>query len=186
MNNLFPFLLLTSFLSYSSCIHEKTKYETTDGTEAFFVEAAAPFYHGVASGDPGITSVLIWTRLTPQDSGEVHGTWTMSTSDQFEIPIQSGKFSTSQDSDYTVKVVVPDLLPDTRYYYRFRALGKTSVIGQTKTLPAVLDSDLVLAVVSCSNYEAGYYNAFRALANMDEVDAILHLGDYIYEYQPGR
>ena len=148
------------------------------------------FNHGVASGDPLQDRVVLWTRLTPEQNG-----WTGPIIGKVVIaasPDLKGArpvpFSTSADRDWTVKVDVDDLKPDTDYWYRFEVDGHVSPTGRTRTLPEGSVKDVVLAVASCSLYPAGYFNAYGAIAALERVDAVLHLGDYIYEYgaQPGQ
>lgn len=144
-----------------------------------------PFYHGVASGDPTPGSVVIWTRLTP-DTGWV-GTadvlWRVATDTGMTNIVQSGIFTTDQNRDYTVKVDVAGLQPNTFYFYEFTYWGYNSIRGRTKTAPAGGSDSLRFAVVSCANYEAGYFNAYKVIKERNDVDAIVHLGDYIYEYE---
>ncbi|MDP2260549.1 MAG: alkaline phosphatase D family protein [Caulobacter sp.] len=142
------------------------------------------FNHGVASGDPLQDRVVLWTRLTPELNG-----WTGPISGKVVIvasPDLKGAraipFSTSADRDWTVKVDVDGLKPGTDYYYRFEVDGHVSPTGRTRTLPEGSVKDVVLAVASCSLYPAGYFNAYGAIAALERVDAVLHLGDYIYEY----
>ena len=141
----------------------------------------ADFLHGVASGDPLPDRVIIWTRVTPQSEGEVRIEWEMAGDPDFTTVIAEGSGATSAAVDYTVKVDVEGLEPGTVYYYRFRTDGKTSVAGKTRTLPVGSIQTASFVVVSCSNYPAGYFNVYREIANQ-EVDAVLHLGDYLYEY----
>ena len=112
-----------------------------------------PFYHGVASGDPLTDRVIIWTRVTPGDSvASIDVQWELSANENFDPVIKEASVTTSPLQDYTVKVDVEGLEPNTRYYYRFHALGKTSPTGKTKTLPAGSIDSLTFAVVSCSNW----------------------------------
>jgi len=150
------------------------------------------FNHGVASGDPYSNSVILWTRITPpQSSNEpIDGTWQASISAGFEPGsiVDSGTFSTSASRDWTVKVEADGLNADTTYYYRFRVGDGESMVGQTKTLP--VDSDAVrLAVFSCANFPAAdtfaAYGRAAAIQAVNPYDALVHLGDYIYEYGPG-
>ncbi|MEO1263314.1 MAG: alkaline phosphatase D family protein [Bacteroidota bacterium] len=148
----------------------------------------APFYHGVASGDPTANSVIIWTRVTPDslNGSPIQGTWKIATDTQLEQVVNDGNFTTSEDRDYTVKIDVQGLDPGTTYYYGFEAMGKSSLTGKTKTTPVGSDAaHLRFGVVSCSNYQAGYFNAYQRLAERHDLEAIIHLGDYIYEYGNG-
>jgi alkaline phosphatase D len=156
--------------------------ELTEMVSPLYDRHNKPFYHGVASGDPLSDRVIIWTRVTPDDSvASVDAQWEVSTSENFEHVLKNGSVTTSPLLDYTIKVDITGLQPDTRYYYRFHALDKTSPTGRTKTLPTGDVDSLKFAVVSCSNWQHGYFNAYDRIASRD-VDAVLHLGDYIYEY----
>lgn len=148
--------------------------------------ALAPFYHGVASGDPTQNSVVIWTRITP-DAGQtsIMGSYYVALDTGFTQPVSSGSFTTDADKDYTVKVELGNLTPGTTYYYFFRALNANSLIGRAKTCPNTTVANLKFAVVSCSNYEGGYFNAYQEIAKRNDLDAVIHLGDYIYEYGAG-
>ena len=147
--------------------------------------ALKPFYHGVASGDPLHDRVIIWTRITPDTEGSIEGTWQVATDPAFSNVVRSGSFFTSAERDYTVKIDVTGLSAGTTYYYYFNALGANSLIGKTKTTPSQQSEQLRFAVVSCNNYEAGYFNAFGRIADRSDLDAVIHLGDYIYEYGNG-
>ncbi len=147
-------------------------------------EGLAPFYHGVASGDPTPTNVIIWTRVETV-AVEVEVAWEMATDPAMSTIVQSGTVTTNADRDYTVKVDVGNLSPYTYYYYRFNANGKYSMTGRTKTAPSGANTQVRLGVFSCSSYAHGFFNAYRDLVNQNDVDAVLHLGDYIYEYRDG-
>jgi len=144
--------------------------------------ASASFDHGVASGDPSATGILLWTRVTPRFEGETEVTWHVARDPELTDIVKSGVTSTTAKRDYTVKVDVEGLEPGQTYFYRFDALGAVSQTGRTRTLPVGALDRFVLGVCSCSNYPAGYFNAYRLLADTDSIDAVLHLGDYIYEY----
>ena len=145
----------------------------------------APFYHGVASGDPLQDAVIIWTRVTPPTQvPEVAVDWSISPTRDFRITLASGRVKTDSTKDFTVKVDVTGLMAGTQYFYRFEALDQYSPVGMTKTAPETATA-LKLAIVSCSNYEWGYFNAYQSIADRNDLDAVLHLGDYIYEYGPG-
>jgi alkaline phosphatase D len=146
----------------------------------------APFYHGVASGDPLEDRVIIWTRVTPEGVEEsIEGTWRMALDTGMSEIVSSGVFETYLERDFTVKIDADGLQPNTCYYYDFETDGKYSLRGRTKTIPVGEVDHLRFAVVSCSNYEHGYFNAYKHLAQRNDLDAILHLGDYIYEYEVG-
>lgn len=139
------------------------------------------FAHGIASGDPDESSVVIWTRLS--DSTEsVAAQWRVATDIKMINVVASGAVQTDRSRDYTVKAIVDGLKPGQQYYYQFESGGGLSPTGRTKTLPVGHVESLVLAVVTCSNYAFGYFNAYDAIANDASVDLVVHLGDYIYEH----
>jgi alkaline phosphatase D len=140
------------------------------------------FDHGVASGDPLQHLVIIWTRVTPATPQAVTVHWQVARDKDFKIVVRSGWESASAERDFTVKVDVRRLEPGTEYFYRFQVGGVTSPVGRTRTLPAGPTKDVVLAVVTCALWPNGYFNAYGAVAQMPRVDAVVHLGDYIYEY----
>lgn len=145
------------------------------------------FQHGVASGDPLTTRVVLWTRVTPTAAvagRPVTVRWRVMADGRPSAIVASGTVTTGPDRDFTVKVDAGGLEPGRPYQYAFEALGATSAIGRTRTLPA-RTTRVRLASVSCSNYPAGFFNAYGALAARDDLDAVLHLGDYIYEFQNG-
>ncbi len=146
-------------------------------------ERLRPFYHGVASGDPLSDRVIIWTRVTPQPGdATVQVAYAVATDTTFTTTVSSGTITASSDRDFTVKIDVQGLRPATTYYYVFSAYGRSSLIGRTKTLAEGTQNHARFAVVSCSNYPAGYFNAYAGIARRNDLDAVLHLGDYIYEY----
>ncbi|HHG83611.1 MAG TPA: T9SS type A sorting domain-containing protein [Bacteroidetes bacterium] len=146
----------------------------------------APFYHGVASGDPLSDRVIIWTRITTSQAGAVIVNWEMATDTAMSNVVASGSLGTSDTLDYTVKVDVTGLQPGTWYYYRFEHNGRYSLTGRTFTAPTGNGIDsLRFGVVSCSKYSAGYFNAYGQLAQRNDLHAIVHLGDYIYEHGDG-
>ncbi len=147
---------------------------------------AASFSHGVASGDPMKDRVILWTRVSPTDTTktQVDVAWEVATDAGFASVIGQGTTSAIVETDFTVKIDMQGLSAGSVYYYRFASLGVMSPEGKTKTLPEGDVSKVTLAVVSCSNYPAGYFNVYKEVAN-DDVDAVLHLGDYIYEFGDG-
>ncbi|MGB3171001.1 alkaline phosphatase D family protein [Rhodococcus sp. BGS-1C] len=159
-----------------------------------------PFAHGVASGDPTPDAVIVWTRVTPTPDarpgsgvGPVTSVrWRVATDPELTNLVRSGTVSTSADVDHTVKVDVDGLSAATTYHYCFEVLdgpaaGTQSTIGTTRTAPTNdADVDRIrFGVVSCSNWESGYFGAYRHLASRTDLDAIIHLGDYLYEYRTG-
>lgn len=139
------------------------------------------FLHGVASGDPLKDRVILWTRVTVEDqSVRPEVVWEIASDSDFTQMVNTGRVQTSIAQDFTVKVDAGRLKSDQPYFYRFRFGDVISAIGQTKTLAE--NTNLVkFAVCSCSNYPAGYFYVYREMAKQD-VDVIIHLGDYIYEY----
>jgi alkaline phosphatase D len=150
------------------------------GAEA--ANAAPPaFAHGVASGDPLSDRVVIWTRVSGL-SREAPVRWTVSRDAAGADVVRRGQTTASPLADYTVKVDVAGLSPNTRYYYAFEVRGVGSPVGRTKTLPVGSVAQLRFAVFSCSNYVKGYFHPYAEAARRDDLDAVIHLGDYIYEY----
>jgi alkaline phosphatase D len=145
---------------------------------------AADFNHGVASGDPLTDRVIIWTRVTPREPGFVTVDWEVASDEGFANLVASGRGNTDETVDFTLKADVTGLAAGTTYFYRFRVREVLSSVGRTRTAPAGATATAAFAVVSCSNYPAGYFNVYREVA-AQPVDAVLHLGDYIYEYAPG-
>lgn len=145
--------------------------------------ALAPFFHGVASGDPLADRVILWTRLTLQDTTQsALVSWRIAADTGFTDIVNSGIVATGPERDYTVKVDADGLLPDTWYYYQFEHAGSRSLTGRTRTLPVGPASRIRFGVMSCADYQNGYYHAYRDLALRNTVDVAIHLGDYIYEY----
>ncbi len=153
------------------------------------------FLHGVASGDPLPDGVLLWTRVTPTPEAtpgsgtgpDTEVSWELSEDKAFARIVAQGTVTSRAASDHTVKADVRGLKPATDYYFRFSAGGATSPVGRTRTTPAYDSSagNVRFGVVSCANYEAGYFSAYRHLAARQDLEAVLHLGDYIYEYASG-
>jgi len=144
------------------------------------------FRHGVASGDPLIDRVILWTRVTPRTNGAQRVSWQVARDEKMSQVVAKGEVETGGARDYTVKVDATGLEAGTTYYYRFASSNEQSVIGRTKTLPRGGVSRVRLGVVSCSNLPFGFFNAYGCLAARRDLDAILHLGDYIYEYANGQ
>jgi alkaline phosphatase D len=154
-----------------------------------------PFGLGVASGDPRADSVILWTRLapTPLSEGDRSGmpddrvdvVWEIATDDRFTRVVTQGVATAEPDAGHSVHVDAGGLDPATDYRYRFTVGDWTSEIGRTRTLPAPGDVPrrLALAVANCQWIDSGRYAAYRGMVDED-LDLVLHLGDYVYEY-PG-
>jgi len=140
------------------------------------------FRHGVASGDPGADRVVIWTRVSPEGTGVVPVRWIVARDEALSAIVRSGEAQASAERDFTVKVDVDGLSPGQRYFYGFIAGEEKSPVGRTRTLPSAGVAEIKLAVASCSSFSHGFFNAYEALSKREDVDFVLHLGDYIYEY----
>jgi alkaline phosphatase D len=145
------------------------------------------FSQGVASGDPLHDRVILWTRVTPANiNQDIDGRWVIARDPSFRRISAAGRFSTDITRDFTVKIDADGLEPGTTYYYRFESRGSRSPIGRTRTLPLRSVSALRMAFASCSNYPYGYFNAYARIAERQDLDVVLHLGDYLYEYAQGE
>ncbi|MFD5861608.1 alkaline phosphatase D family protein [Streptomyces chartreusis] len=154
------------------------------------------FLHGVASGDPLPDGVLLWTRVTPTaDATPGSGlgpntevSWVVARDKALTTIVAKGSTTATAASDHTVKADIRGLEPATDYWFRFSAGGTDSPVARTRTAPAANASvaGLRFGVVSCANWEAGYFASYRHLAARGDLDAWLHLGDYIYEYGTGQ
>jgi alkaline phosphatase D len=147
----------------------------------------SPFLHGVASGDPLPDAVVIWTRVSVDDGGTapVAVDWWVATDSQFQQVTAQGVAATDESVDFTVKVDVGGLEPGRTYFYRFAALGFESPIGRTRAARDGRVDRCRFALASCANYPYGFFNAYAAIARRPDLDAVLHLGDYLYEYAEG-
>jgi len=150
-----------------------------------------PFTLGVASGDPLPDAVVIWTRLAPSPFEPLGGMpyhavgveWQVASDERFRHVERSGTATARAEYGHSVHVDVRGLRPGRRYWYRFRAGRHLSPVGRTRTAPArgQRTAQLSLAVGSCQSWPDGYYTAHRHLA-AEDVDAVVFLGDYLYEY----
>ncbi len=146
---------------------------------------AEAFSHGVASGDPTEDAVILWTRVTTDvTSPEVVPVfYEVALDEAFTDRVAAGEVTTGAFRDHTVKVDVTGLKWGRDYFYRFHALGRTSPVGKTRLAPGEAGARCArFAVVSCSSYAHGYFHAYGHIAARPDVDLVLHLGDYIYEY----
>ncbi len=157
---------------------------------------ASYFRHGVASGDPTPHSVVLWTRVTPTANatpGSGRGpriavTWQVARDRRFRHVVRRGKVMTGRGRDHTVKVDPGGLGAGRVYFYRFLYRGQSSPVGRTKTAPPANadNAGLRFGMVSCSNLQAGWFSSYRHLAARNDLDLVVHLGDYVYEYGPGE
>ncbi|MCH7958721.1 MAG: alkaline phosphatase D family protein [Candidatus Hydrogenedentes bacterium] len=152
------------------------------------------FPQGLASADPRPDAIVLWTRVEASDKSDasISVTLEMSTSDTFDTLVLTRDFEATNETDHTIRVVVDGLEADTRYFYRFRAGTDTSPhTGRTRTAPhPSADRNVNFAFVSCQHYEEGFYGAWRHMVNDDlktpedkQIDFVLNLGDFIYEYR---
>lgn len=154
---------------------EDYEYDGEIGPESLFT-------HGVASGDPLTDRVILWTRITKPGADEVDVFWEISVDEAFTKRLNAGWAKTDASKDFTVKVDADGLYAGHHYYYRFWIDGRSSVIGRTKTAFGAGVRNVRIAFTSCSSYAHGYFHVYRHMAERDDLDVVLHLGDYIYEY----
>lgn len=168
-------ILLSFFINAQEEIREKLN------------SALYPFYHGVASGDPLPDAVILWTRFTNDtlSTDSVKVDWRIATDTNMTNIINSGFGYTNESKDWTFKVDATNLQPGDYYYYDFKAQGRYSIRGRTKTAPLGDVDSVRFGIASCSNWEHGYFSPYRHLLERNDIDYILHLGDYIYEYEVG-
>jgi alkaline phosphatase D len=146
------------------------------------------FRDGVASGDPLADRVMLWTRVTPpagSASSAVDVAWQIASDPALTRVVARGTATTSAGRDFTIKVDAGGLEPGRPYYYAFDAFRERSAVGRTRTLPAGNAARVRLALACCSNYPSGFFNAYRCIANRSDLDAVVHVGDYIYEFANG-
>lgn len=161
---------------------------TSNGTLApppdFPLGLPLPFAHGVASGDPLSDRVIVWTRVTHLDPSAtpVPVRWEVARDPELRDVVARGSQDAIAARDWTVKVDVVGLEPATSYYYRFEALGHSSIVGRTRTAPAAAVDNLRFAVLACSSYWSSYWSGLGHLARRDDIDLVIHCGDYIYDY----
>jgi alkaline phosphatase D len=161
----------------------------TLGVAPTFVDAtnrlAVNFTHGVASGDPLADRVILWTRAFAEgNSNSFYVYWSISEDADMRRAINGGLVLASPDNDWCCKIDVQALAPGKTYYYQFAYQSNRSPIGITKTLPVGDVANIKLAFFSCSNHSKGFFNVYREAAKIDDLNAVLHLGDYLYEYGP--
>ena len=164
--------------------------------EAIGVDPGGAFQYGVAAGEPLPDGLLLWTRVTPDPSASpgsglgrrTQVRWLVATDPALTRVVRSGSVRSDPARDHTIKVEVGRLEAGTTYYYAFEVKGRRSRVGRARTAPAAGSTPdrLRLGLVSCSNYAAGYFGGYRYLAGRNDLDLVLHVGDYIYEYADGQ
>ena len=142
-----------------------------------------PFAHGVASGDPLSDRVIIWTRVIPGGTTAPEKvTWSMATDPSLQDVVASGTQSATSDHDWAIKVDVVGLRPATTYYYQFSSAGNESIVGRTRTAPSDTVESVRVAVMSCTSYWSSWWSGLGHLADRNDIDLVIHLGDYIYDF----
>jgi alkaline phosphatase D len=169
------------FSTVSGCVSPNAA--SAANTANAIPEVAVSFPHGVASGDPLHDRVVLWTRVTPVGPvAQVKVRLEVATDAAFSQLVVSADCEATAEQDYCCKVDAAGLQAGTAYYYRFRAGAVSSPVGRTRTLPQGALNVANFAVVSCSNFPAGYFHVYQQLAERADLDAVIHLGDYLYEY----
>ena len=165
------------FLGFLSIFNTKLFSQNNNNEEV-------SFNHGVASGDPTQSNIIIWTKITKNTSLKIDVDWQISNKKDFSNVISNGKTKSHSYNNFTVKIdaKIPLKYNAESIYYRFFVNNNFSPVGKTKTLPISNPDKFNLAFCSCSNYPAGFFNAYREIALDDNIDLVLHLGDYLYEY----
>jgi alkaline phosphatase D len=145
------------------------------------------FSHGVASGEPRQNSVMLWTRYLPGRGETGRLSWQVSPSADFGRILAQGPVTAEDEHDHCVKPVATGLAPGRWYFYRFRdARGRSSPVGRTRTLPEGPTERFRIGIFSCANMGFGWFNAYAHAAARRDLDLLLHLGDYFYEFEQGR
>ncbi len=147
--------------------------------------AAEVYPQGIASADPGLDKVLLWTRVQPPEdapNSPIDVSFEVALDDEFTQVVASGDLVAEIAWDHTVRVRVDGLVAGTSYRYRFSARGTTSVVGHTRTAPPADSTDPVrVALASCQDWIGRYYQAWASLLEEPDVDFVLFMGDWIYE-----
>ena len=146
----------------------------------------APFYYGVASGNPTSSSIVLWAKVDIEARTKAKIKWELCADSICQQVLRRGNKRAFSKDNFTLHIKLDGLKPDTYYYYRFKKGTKYSIIGRTRTANESGYENVKLAVASCSNYEFGYFSAYRHIALIEDLDAVIHLGDYIYELAPDQ
>ena len=179
------FIRLSSFAGASVAVSTGLAGCTVSTSANSQPQTKSEFTHGVASGDPLKDAVIIWTRAVPTSSSALVKAdilWEMASDAAFTDVVSSGVVEAKATHDFTVKVDVSGLQPASKYFYRFKSANNVSPVGETRTLPEADVSKVTFGIFSCSNYPAGFFTPYMEAAKDDNMDYVLHLGDYIYEY----
>jgi alkaline phosphatase D len=151
------------------------------------IASARGFTHGVASGEPRQRSVMLWTRHVPILRETSRLGWEVSEMDAPGRIVASGEVEATPETDWCVKVVARGLKPGRSYRYRFlNRDGAAAATGRTRTLPEGRTAHFTLGIFSCANLAFGFFNAYAHAAARNDLDLLVHLGDYYYEYHPGK
>ena len=149
--------------------------------------AARGFTHGVASGEPGPDRAMLWTRYVPEAGASGRLDWQIAADPDFGRIVARGEATASEEHDHCVKPVAEGLSAGRWYFYRFRdSAGRLSPVGRTRTLPVGPVARFAFGLFSCANLPFGWFNAYAHAAGRRDLDLIVHVGDYLYEYQAGH
>jgi alkaline phosphatase D len=176
------YLLMRFYLLLLCCFVIRTGLAAQERSPTFN-PLLKPFYHGVASGQPTTDGFVIWTRLAPDYISQPNLQYFISDTPNFQTIIKSGTVTALEIRDYSAHFAISGLQPGKFYYYYFKHPEGNSLVGRAKTLP-LQTNHARFAIMSCARYETGYFNAYGAIAKRNDLDAVVHLGDYIYEYAP--
>jgi alkaline phosphatase D len=150
------------------------------------LSAARGFTNNVASGEPGQRKVMLWTRFVPAGGGSARLDGEVSETPDFRRIVAGGSVTARPGRDHCARLVVSGLLPGRCYYYRFVGPGGArSPVGRTRTLPEGHVERFRMGIFSCSNLGFGWFNAYAHAAARADIDLMVHLGDYYYEYRRG-
>lgn len=175
-----------ALVGVSGCDQRSPEINATPGDNGIPDNRSEVFPHGVASGDPLTDRVMLWTRVTaPQGITSVSGTVRVYRDPALQQLHSQRSFVTDASRDFTVKLDFDGLLPGQAWYYQFTALGEQSPIGRARTIPTQTDRARFVAC-TCGDYSRGLWNAYARIAQRNDLDAVIHLGDYIYETDRDR
>jgi alkaline phosphatase D len=170
-------------------------FNIPDGWDYPVAESLLPFGNGVGSGDPLADRVILWTRISvpdargwrvadPQGLNAIPVAWVIATDPDLVNVVRSGVVSTTRELDWTVKIDADQLESATTYYYAFAALGRTSMVGRTRTAPGLNDDvrELRIVNIACTSYWSMDFHPYSRIAERDDLDLVCHAGDHVYEF----